>query len=98
MPFRLTNAPIMFMQLMNKVFRPNLYKFIVLFVDDILIISKSREEHEEQLRLALQTLREHHLYAKLLKCDFWINKVQFLGHIISDQKIVDLEKEEAVTK
>src|SRR4051812_25670288 len=98
MPFGLTNAPAVFMQLMNGVFRPFLYKFIVVFVDDILIYSKAEEEHKQHLRLALQTLRENKLYAKLSKCDFWLHKVQFLGHIVSDEGIsVDPEKVEAVS-
>lgn len=84
MLFGLTNAPVVFMQLMNKVFRPYLIKFIVVFADDILIFSKSMEEHEEHLRLGLQTLKENQLFTKLSKCDYWHNKVQFLDHIILD--------------
>src|SRR3954468_15507812 len=98
MPFGLTNAPAVFMQLINGVFRPFLYKFIVVFVDDILIYSKTEEEHKQHLRLSLQTLRENQLYAKLSKCDFWLHKVQFLGHIVSGEGIsVDPEKVEAVS-
>src|SRR5436190_23038310 len=98
MPFGLMNAPAVFMQLMNGVFRPYLYKFIVVFVDDILIYSKMEEEHKEHLRIALRTLRENQLNAKLSKCDFWLSKVQFLRHIVSDEGVsVDPEKVEAVT-
>src|SRR5579859_7747697 len=83
MSFGLTNAPASFMYLMNKVFMEYLDKFVVVFIDDILIYSKSEEEHEEHLRLALQKLRENQLYAKFSKCEFWINEVQFVGHVIS---------------
>ena len=75
------------MYLMNSVFMPELDKFIVIFIDDILIFSKNEEEHAEHLRIVLQRLREHKLYAKFSKCDFWLKKVQFLGHIISDKGI-----------
>ncbi|WVZ54060.1 hypothetical protein U9M48_004925, partial [Paspalum notatum var. saurae] len=81
--FGLTNAPAYFMNLMNKVFMEYLDKFIVVFIDDILIYSKMEEEHEDHLRLVLQKLREHKLYAKLSKCEFWIDQVPFLGHIVS---------------
>ena len=84
MSFGLTNAPAYFMYLMNKVFMEYLDKFVVVFIDDIMIYSKSEEEHEEHLRLVLQKLREHQLYAKFSKCEFWIKEVSFLGHIISD--------------
>jgi hypothetical protein len=83
MPFGLTNAPAYFMYLMNKVFMEYLDKFVVVFIDDILVYSRSEEEHEELLRLALQRLREHRLYAKLSKCEFWMKQVAFLGHVIS---------------
>ncbi|WVZ58044.1 hypothetical protein U9M48_008356 [Paspalum notatum var. saurae] len=83
MSFGLTNAPAYFMHLMNRVFMDYLDKFIVVFIDDILVYSKSEEEHEVHLRLVLQRLREHKLYAKLKKCEFWIDEVPFLGHIIS---------------
>jgi len=83
MSFGLTNAPAYFMYLMNKVFMEYLDKFVVVFLDDILIFSKSEEEHEEHLRLVLQKLRDHQLYAKLSKCEFWLEEVSFLGHIIS---------------
>jgi hypothetical protein len=93
MSFGLTNAPAYFMYLMNKVFMEYLDKFVVVFIDDILIYSKTKEEHEEHLRLALQKLREHQLYAKFSKCDFWLKEVSFIGHIITDGGIsVDLAK------
>jgi hypothetical protein len=82
-PFGLTNAPAYFMYLMNKIFMEYLDKFVVVFIDDILIYSKNEEEHEEHLRLVLQKLREHELYAKFSKCEFWLKEVSFLGHIIT---------------
>lgn len=98
MPFGLTNAPAVFMDLMNRVFRPYLDQFVVVFIDDILIYSKTEEEHEEHLRLVLEILRENKLYAKLSKCEFWLDRVAFLGHIISRDGIsVDPSKIEAVT-
>ena len=75
------------MYLMNSVFMPELDKFVVVFIDDILIYSKNEEEHVEHLRIVLQRLREHKLYAKFSKCDFWLKEVQFLGHIISEAGI-----------
>jgi hypothetical protein len=84
MSFGLTNAPAYFMYLMNKVFMEYLDKFVVVFIDDILVFSRSEEEHEEHLRLVLQKLREHQLYAKFSKCAFWLKEVSFLGHIITD--------------
>jgi hypothetical protein len=83
MSFGLTNAPAFFMHLMNKVFMDYLDTFVVIFIDDILIYSKSEAEHEKHLRLVLQRLREHKLYAKLSKCEFWIDEAPFLGHVIS---------------
>nr|AAM01169.1 Putative retroelement [Oryza sativa Japonica Group] len=83
MSFGLTNAPAFFMNLMNKVFMEYLDKFVVVFIDDILIYSKTKEEHKEHLRLALEKLREHQLYAKFSKCEFWLSEVKFLGHVIS---------------
>ncbi|WVZ80815.1 hypothetical protein U9M48_028263 [Paspalum notatum var. saurae] len=83
MSFCLTNAPAYFMQLMNSVFMDYLDKFVVVFIDDILIYSKTKAEHEEHLRLVLQRLREHKLYAKFSKCEFCIDEVRFLGHVIS---------------
>jgi hypothetical protein len=79
----LTNAPTYFMTMMNKVFMEYLDKFIVVFIDDILIYSKDDEEHEKHLRLIMEKLREHKLYAKFSKCEFWMNKVGFPGHIVS---------------
>jgi hypothetical protein len=84
MSFGLTNAPAYFMYLMNKVFIEYLDKFVVVFIDDILIFSKNKEEHDEHLHLVLQKLRENQLYAKLNKCEFWLKEVSFLGHIISE--------------
>jgi hypothetical protein len=83
MSFGLTNAPAYFMNLMNKVFMKYLDKFVVVFIDDILVYSKTEEEHEEHLRLVLGTLREHHLYTKFSKCQFWLKEVGFLGHVMS---------------
>uniref|UniRef100_A0A0A9AA37 Reverse transcriptase domain-containing protein n=1 Tax=Arundo donax TaxID=35708 RepID=A0A0A9AA37_ARUDO len=71
------------MNLMNKVFMDYLDKFVVVFIDDILIFSKSEKKHEEHLRMVLQVLREHQLYAKLSKCEFWLDQVLFIGHIIN---------------
>ena len=70
MPFGLTNAPAAFMNLMHRVFKPYLDQFVVVFIDDILVCSKSREDHERHLRIVLQTLREHQLFAKFNKCEF----------------------------
>jgi hypothetical protein len=81
--FGLTNAPAYFMYLMNKVFMEYLDKFVVVFIDDILVYSRGEEGHEEHLRLALQNLQEHRLYDKLSKCEFWMKQVAFLGHVIS---------------
>jgi hypothetical protein len=83
MSFRLTNAPAYFMCLMNKVFMEYLDKFIMVFIDDILIFSKMEEEHEVHLRLVLEKLRAHQLYANFSKCEFWITEVVVLGHVIS---------------
>jgi hypothetical protein len=84
MSFGLTNAPAYFMYLMNKVFMEYLDKFMVVFIDDILIFSKHEEEHDKHLHLVLQKLRENQLYAKLNRCEFWLEEVSFLGHIISE--------------
>jgi hypothetical protein len=83
MSFGLTKASAYFMYLMNKVFMEYLDKIVVVFIDDILVYSRSEEEHEEHLHLALQKLRENRLYAKLSKCEFWMKQVAFLGHVIS---------------
>src|SRR6185503_8759377 len=86
-------APAHFMYLRNSVFMPELDKFVMVFIDDILIFSKNEEEHAEHLRIILQRLREHKLYAKFSKCEFWLKRVQFLGHVISEDGIsVDTSK------
>jgi hypothetical protein len=87
MLFGLTNAPGHFMYLMNSVFMPELNKFVVVFIDDILIYSRSKEEHEEHLRIVLQLLRDHQLYVKFSKCEFYIKEVLFLGHVVSPEGI-----------
>ena len=87
MSFGLTNAPAHFMYLMNSVFMPELDKFVVVFIDDILIYSKNKKEHAEHLRIVLTRLREHQLYAKFSKCDFWLKEVQFLGHVLSAEGV-----------
>ncbi|WVZ58057.1 hypothetical protein U9M48_008368 [Paspalum notatum var. saurae] len=98
MSFGLTNALAYFMQLMNSVFMDYLDKFVVVFIDDILIYSKAEAEHEEHLRLVLQRLREHKLYAKFSTCEFWIDEVRFLGHVVSKGGIaVDPSKVSTVT-
>ena len=97
MSFGLTNAPAYFIYLMNSVFMPELDKFIVVFIDDILIYSKNKKEHEQHLRIVLQRLRDHQLYAKFSKCEFWLNSVKFLGHTISSEGIsVDPSKVQEV--
>ena len=98
MSFVLTNAPAYFMNVMNKIFMDFLDKFVVVFIDDILIYSKSEEEHELQLRTILGTLREHQLYAKLSKCEFWLQEVGFLGHIVSAGGIVVDPAKEKMSK
>ncbi|XP_017412935.1 uncharacterized protein LOC108324500 [Vigna angularis] len=99
MPFGVSNAPAIFMDYMNRIFRSYLDKFVVVFIDDILIYSKSREEHAGHFRLVLDILRERQLYGKLSKCEFWLDENQFLDHVISSQGIiVDLAKVEAVLK
>ena len=97
MPFGLPNAPTVFMDLMNRVFHEYLDRFAIVFIDDILVYSKSQEEHEEHLRMVLQILRDKKLYAKLKKCEFWLDQVVFLGHVISRDGItVDPSKIEAI--
>ncbi|KAL4018245.1 hypothetical protein IC575_021835 [Cucumis melo] len=98
MSFGLTNAPAVFMDLMNRVFREFLDTFVIVFIDDILIYSKTEAEHEEHLRIVLQTLRDNKLYAKFSKCEFWLKQVSFLGHVVSKAGVsVDSAKIEAVT-
>jgi hypothetical protein len=87
MSFELTNAPAHFTYLMNSVFMPELDKFVVVFIDDILIYSKNEEEHDRHLRIILMRLREHQLYAKFSKCAFWLKEIQFLGHVLSAKGI-----------
>jgi hypothetical protein len=97
MSFGLTNAPAYFMYLMNSVFMPELDKFVVVFIDDILVYSKNEEEHAGHLHVVLQHLREHRFYAKLSKCDFCLKEIKFLGHTISQAGItVDPDKVQEV--
>jgi hypothetical protein len=98
MPFGVTNAPSVFMDLMNRVFHKYLDQFVVVFIDDILVYSATSKDHEEHLRTVLSILREKKLFAKLKKCEFWLKEVSFLGHVISkDGVAVDPRKIEAVT-
>jgi hypothetical protein len=87
MSFALTNAPAYFTNLMNKVFMEELDKFVVVFIDDIHVYSKSVEEHEQHLRVVLGKLRAHKLYAKFSKCEFWLEKISFLGHILTAEGV-----------
>jgi hypothetical protein len=97
MSFGLMNALAYFMYLMNSVFMDYLDKFVVVFIDDILVYFQSEQEHEEHLRKVLQRLQDYQLYAKLSKCEFWINEVLFLGHIINrDGLVVDPKKVAAI--
>src|ERR1043165_2015170 len=99
MPFGVTNAPGVFMEYMNGIFYPYLDRFVVVFIDDILIYSKSEEEHAEHLRIMLEVLKEKKLYAKLSKCEFWLGELSFLGHVISGDGIaVDPSKVDAVLR
>ncbi|PRQ45918.1 putative nucleotidyltransferase, Ribonuclease H [Rosa chinensis] len=97
MPFGLTNAPAAFMDLMNRVFCPYLDRFVIVFIDDILVYSKDNSQHAKHLRIVLRTLREAQLYAKFNKCEFWLNSIGFLGHVVSAEGIsVDPQKVVAV--
>ncbi|CAH1415262.1 unnamed protein product [Lactuca virosa] len=97
MPFGLTNAPAAFMDLMNRICRPFLNNFVIVFIDDILVYSRSEEEHGRHLRQILETLRTEKLYAKLSKCEFWLRSVNFLGHVVSQEGIhVDPSKIQAI--
>jgi len=97
MPFGISNAPGVFMEYMNIIFHPFLDRFVVVFIDDILVYSKSEEEHAEHLRIVLRVLKENQLCAKLSKCEFWLREVSFLGHVISKGDIVvDPSKVDAV--
>ena len=99
MPFGLTNASTAFMDLMNRVFRPYVDQFVIVFIDDILVYSKDRENHNTHLQVVLETLRKEQLYAKLSKCEFWLNEVSFLVHIVSKEGIrVDPKKIEVVVE
>ncbi|GKC35720.1 putative reverse transcriptase domain-containing protein [Tanacetum coccineum] len=97
MPFGLTNAPAVFIDLMNRVCKPYLDKFVIMFIDDILIYSKNKEAHEEHLKIIPKLLKKKQLYAKFSKCDFWLEHVQFLGHVIKSEGVhVDHAKIEAI--
>ena len=97
MPFGLTNALVASMDLMNRVFQPYLDQFVIVFIDDIVIYLGSKEDHEGHLRVVLQILRENQLYAKFSKCQFWLDSVAFLGHVISAEGVyVDPQKIEAI--
>ena len=87
MSFGLKNAPMAFIDLMNRVFQPSVNQFVIVFIDDILVYSKDRENHDTHLRVVLETLRKEQLYAKLSKCEFWLNEVSFLGHVVSKEGI-----------
>jgi len=87
MPFGLANAPAAFMDLMNRIFKPYLDEFVVVFIDDILIYSRTPDEHTHHLRVALDVLRKNELYAKFSKCEFWLEKVDFLGHVVSSEGV-----------
>ncbi|KAD3640312.1 hypothetical protein E3N88_29535 [Mikania micrantha] len=97
MPFGLRNAPAVFMDLMNRVCKPYLDQFVIVFIDDILIYSKSKTEHEQHLRKIMELLKEEKIYAKFSKCEFWQREVQFLGHVVNNEGIhVDPAKFEAI--
>ncbi|KAH0781716.1 hypothetical protein KY290_001314 [Solanum tuberosum] len=92
MSFGLTNAPAAFMNLMNRVYKPYLDMFVIVFIDDVLIYSRNEEDHASHLRIVLQTLKDRELYAKFSKCEFWLESVAFLGHIVSGEEIKELKK------
>ena len=97
MSLGLTNAPVVFMDYMNRIFRPYLCRFVVVFIDDIVIYLRTKEEHKEHLKVVLGILREKKLYAKLSKCEFWMEEVKFLGHVVSQGGIImDSSKIEAM--
>ncbi|PKU68933.1 putative mitochondrial protein [Dendrobium catenatum] len=97
MSFGVTNAPAIFMDLMNRVFREYLDQFVIIFIDDILVYSTSEDEHARYLSIVLETLRRHQLYAKFSKCEFWLKSISFLGHVVSGEGIsVDPQKIQAV--
>ena len=97
MPLELMNALATFMDLMHRVFQPYLDQFVMVFVDDTLIYSKSEEEHEGHLRIIVHALKDHQLYAKFSKCEFWLTEVRFLGHVVSASGVsMDPKKVEAV--
>ena len=97
MSFGLTNAPAYFMYRMNSVFMPKLDKFVIVFIDDILVYSENEQDHEEHLRIVLTRLRDHQLYAKFSKCELWLKIVPFLGHVLSENGIsVDPSKVQEV--
>ena len=97
MSYLLTNAPTTFIYLMNGVFRPYFYSFVTVFIDYILIYSRSKEEHEHHLRIMLGILKEEKLYANFSKCEFWLSSVAFLGHVVSKEGIMgDTKKIEAL--
>jgi len=99
MPFGLTNSPAAFMDLMNRVFKRYLDRFVVVFIDDTLVYSRTPKEHTKHLREFLGVLKKNKLYAKMSKCEFWLEKATYLGHIVSKEGIsVDPQKIEAVTQ